>query len=36
MNIKKDRKILEEALRLGLKTAAELAAFWRMHPTRTL
>ena len=36
MKILKDRKILDEALRQGLRTAAELAAYIRSLETRPL
>ena len=31
MNVRKDRKILEEAIKRGIKTAAELAAYLRLR-----
>ena len=36
MDVRKDRKILEEAIRRGIKTAAELAAYLRLLETESL
>ena len=35
MNIRKDRKILREAITRGIKTAAELAAYLRLIETES-